>query len=60
MTRNTQPTSIVLSLAEIDTVAGGVTQRPDGSSCTDPISPMPPLWPFGPITTTVTLEPNYN
>ena len=60
MIRNNQPTSIVLSVTQIDSVAGGVTQRPDGSSCTDPISPLPPTWPFGSILTGATLQQNYN
>jgi hypothetical protein len=48
MIRNDQHTTLassVLSSSQIDAVAGGVIQRPDGGTCTDPIIPLGPWFP---------------
>jgi hypothetical protein len=44
--RHTTLASSVLSANQIDAVAGGVIQRPDGGTCTDPIIPLGPWIPI--------------
>ncbi|MEO8706186.1 MAG: hypothetical protein ABI867_39515 [Kofleriaceae bacterium] len=36
-----------IDTAELVTATGGVTQRPDGGGCTDPMRPRPPFGPIG-------------
>ena len=54
MTRQDQhlrPASPILSSNEIAAVAGGVIQRPDGGTCTDPTIPLGPWFPAPKLST---------